>query len=34
MFHFTFEPKEYTFTLQEFHMFSGVGSTDTNPLAL
>ena len=33
MFHFIFAPKEYTFTLQEFHVFSDVGSTDANPLA-
>ena len=34
MFHFIFAPKEYTFTLQKFHMFSDVGSTDTSPLVL
>ena len=33
MFHFIFGPKEYTFTLQEFHMFSDVGSIDASPLA-
>jgi len=34
MFHFIFASKEYAFTLQESHMFTGVGSTDANPLAL
>jgi len=34
MFHFIFAPKEYTFTLQEFHIFTDVGSTDANPLAV
>jgi len=34
MFHLIFSPKEYTFTLQQFHIFTYVGSTDANPLAL
>ena len=34
MFHFIFAPKDYTFTLQEFHMFTDVGPIEANPLVL